>query len=459
MASLLDTLLTRREAFRVGASLVSAYWFLPLLEPSNVHAQSKVNPRGSARFVIFVMLEGGQSHVDSWDLKEGKWTPPNFDVREIAPGVKWPMALFPQLARQRERYSLIRSMEAWDSVHFRAQYYVQSGHMMNPALQKELPPIGTVVAYESAARRQSTDTLPGYVAVNVTQSQAGLLGSGFLPATYTPFHIDTTSGIGAIAVDEEGRKKLLRRWELLKKVDERLRNDPSLQAKAYRDYHNHYEGAVSMMSDQRASQVFQIETADHERYGKSQVGDGCILARNLVEADAGTQFVLVSHRDWDHHTRIYNENNHYKLCKELDTALSSLLDDLSTRKRADGRTLLDETMVVCFGEFGRTPGELSAASGRDHYQYALTGLFAGGGVQGGRVIGKTDDLGAKVIAPDWNAKRSVYMEDVTTTIYSALGIDWSKTIEGAPSGRAFHYIEPFASKQMIRNQEISNLFA
>ncbi len=459
MASLLDTLLTRREAFRVGASLVSAYWFLPLLEPTNVRAQSKVNPRGSARFVIFVMLEGGQSHVDSWDLKEGKWTPPNFDIREIAPGVKWPMALFPQLARQRERYSLIRSMEAWDSVHFRAQYYVQSGHMMNPALQKELPPIGTVVAYESAARRQSTDTLPGYVAVNVTQSQAGLLGSGFLPATYTPFHIDTTSGIGAIAVDEEGRKKLLRRWELLKKVDERLRNDPSLQAKAYRDYHNHYEGAVSMMSDQRASQVFQIETADHERYGKSQVGDGCILARNLVEADAGTQFVLVSHRDWDHHTRIYNENNHYKLCKELDTALSSLLDDLSTRRRADGRTLLDETMVVCFGEFGRTPGELSAASGRDHYQYALTGLFAGGGVQGGRVIGKTDDLGAKVIAPDWNAKRSVYMEDVTTTIYSALGIDWSKTIEGAPSGRAFHYIEPFASKQMIRNQEISNLFA
>jgi len=459
MSNLLDTLLTRREAFKVGASLVSAYWFLPLLEPTNVYAQSKVDPRGSARFVIFVMLEGGQSHVDSWDLKEGKWTPQNFDIREIAPGVKWPMALFPQLAKQRERYSLIRSMEAWDSVHFRAQYYVQSGHMMNPALQKELPPIGTVVAYESASRRQSTDTLPGYVAVNVTQSQAGLLSCGFLPATYTPFHIDTTSGIGAISLDDEARKTLLRRWELLKKVDERLRNDSSLAAKAYRDYHNHYEGAVSMMSDQRASQVFQIDDADHDRYGKSQVGDGCILARNLVEADAGTHFVLVNHRDWDHHNRIYAEGNHYKLCREIDTALTSLFDDLSARKRADGRTLLDETMVICFGEFGRTPGELSAANGRDHYQYALTGLFAGGGVQGGRVIGKTDELGAKVVTPDWNGKRSVYMEDVATTIYSALGIDWSKVIEGAPSGRAFHYIEPFASKQMIKNQEITNLFA
>jgi hypothetical protein len=458
MTNLLDTLLTRREAFKVGASLVSAYWFLPLLKPTNVYAQSAVKPRGTARFVIFVMLEGGQSHVDTWDLKEGKWTPENFDVREIEPGVKWPMALFPQLAKQRERYSLVRSMEAWDSVHFRAQYYVQSAHMMNPALQKELPPVGSVVAYESAAWRRPTDTLPGYVAVNVTVSQAGLLGSGFLPATYTPFHIDTTTGIGAIALDDDGRKKLLRRWELLKNFDERLRNDSSLAAKAFRDYHNHYEGAVSMMADPRAAQIFQIDASDHERYGKTQVGDGCILARNLVEADAGTRFVMVNHRDWDHHNRIYTDGNHYKLCKELDIALSSLLEDLATRKRADGRTLLDETMVVCFGEFGRTPGELSALNGRDHYQYALTGLFAGGGVHGGRVIGKTDEVGAKVMEPGWNGKRSVYMEDVATTIYSSLGIDWSKTIEGTPSGRAFHYIEPFASKKMIRNQEILPLF-
>src|SRR4030095_10200819 len=119
---------------------------------------------------------------------------------------------------------------------------------------------------------------------------------------------------------------------------------------------------------------------------------------------------------------------HYKLCREIDTALTSLFDDLSARKRADGRTLLDETMVICFGEFGRTPGELSASNGRDHYQYALTGLFAGRGVQVGSVIGKTDELGAKVIESGWNVKRSVYMEDVATTIYSALGIDWTKKI-------------------------------
>ena len=96
--------------------------------------------------------------------------------------------------------------------------------------------------------------------------------------------------------------------------------------------------------------------------------------------------------------------------------------------------------------------------GRDHYQYALTGLFAGGGIKGGRVIGKTDEIGAKVIESGWNIKRSIYMEDVATTIYSALGFDWTKVIDGTPSGRSFHYIEPFASKQMIRSQEISPLF-
>ena len=458
MANLYDLLLTRREILKAGACSLAGYWFLPLVEPTKVYAQSKVTPRGSARFVIFVMLEGGQSHVDTWDLKEAKWTPQNFDIREIEPGVKWPMALFPRLIKQRERFSLVRSMEAWDSVHFRAQYYVQSAHMMNPALQKELPPMGSVVAYEFATRRQATDTLPGYVAVNVTQSQAGLLGSGFLPATHTPFHIDTTSGIDALAMDEGSRKKLMRRWELLKNFDERLRNDPSLGAKAFRDYHNHYEGAVSMMSDARASQVFQIDPADHDRYGKTLVGDGCILARNLVEADAGTHFVMVNHRDWDHHNRIYNDGNHYKLCREIDTALSSLLDDLAARTRKDGTSLLDETAVICFGEFGRTPGDLTPNRGRDHYQYALTGLFAGGGIKGGRVIGKTDQFGAKVIEPEWNVKRSVYMEDVATTIYSALGLDWTKVIETTPSGRAFHYIEPFAAKQMIRSQEISPLF-
>lgn len=458
MSNLYDALLTRRELLKVGACSLAGYWFLPLIEPTNVYAQARVQPRGSARFVILVNLDGGQSHVDAWDLKEHKWTPQDFEIKEVEPGIKWPVSLYPNLAKQWGRFSLVRSMEAWDSVHLRAQYYVQSAHMLNPSLQKELPPMGSVVAYEYASRRRANDTLPGYVAVNMTSPQVGLLKSGFLPATYTPFHVDTTVGASTFSMDDAGRADFMRRWELLKTFDERLRNDESLAAKAYRDYHNHYEGAVSMMSDRRASQIFAIDPADHERYGNTLVGDGCIVARNLVEADAGTHFVIVNHTFWDHHGGIYRENNHYKLSHELDAALASLIDDLATRKRANGTSLLDETMVMCFGEFGRTPGDLNPGRGRDHYQYAFTGLFAGGGIKGGRIVGRTDELGEKIVDPGWDAKRSVYMEDVATTMYSALGIDWTKKIEHTPSGRDFWYIEPFASRQFVRSREITPLF-
>jgi hypothetical protein len=458
MSHPIDSLLTRREVFRIGACSLSAYWFLPLLKPQNVRAEEKVNPRGSARFVIFVMLDGGQSHVDAWDLKEGKWTPQDFDVREIRPGVKWPMGLYPNLAKQLDRVALLRSVEAWDSVHGRAQYYVQSAHTLNPALQKELPPVGSVVSYEYASRRRTTDTLPGYVAINVTQSQAGLVKSGFLPATFSPFHIDVATGLGAYAMDDESRTEFLRRWELLKNFDGRLRNDSSLASKAFHDYHNYYESAVSLMSDARASRVFRIDPAERERYGKNSTGDACILARNLVEADAGTHFVFLQQNGWDHHKDIYDRKNHYAHSRVLDSALASLIEDLGTRKRPDGRTLLEETMVICMGEFGRTPAEVNGLNGRDHHQYAFTTLFAGGGIKGGQIIGKTDDLGAKVIDAGWGTKRSIYMEDIATTIYSALGIDWKKVVKGTPSGRDFYYIEPFAAKAMIGSREISVLF-
>jgi hypothetical protein len=335
---------------------------------------------------------------------------------------------------------------------------VQSAHSLNPALQKEIPPVGSVVAYEFAGKRRPTDTLPGYVAINVTQSQAGLLKSGFLPATYSPFHIDTATGLGAYSMNDTGRKDFLRRWAMLQKFDERLRNDASLGAKAFRDYHNYYEGGVSLMSDPRAASVFKIDASERERYGKNVTGDACIIARNIIQADAGTRFIFLQQNGWDHHQNIYDRKNHYDRSLELDSALASLIEDLGSRKRADGRTLLEETMVVCMGEFGRTPGEINGLKGRDHYQYAFTALFAGGGVKGGQIIGKSDETGSKVIDSGWGVKRSIYMEDIATTIYSALGIDWKKTVSGTPSGRDFYYLEPFAAKAMIGNREITPLF-
>jgi hypothetical protein len=382
-------MLTRREALRIGSVSLGSYLFTPF----NVRASRPVSPLGSARFCIFVMLDGGPSHVDAWDLKEGKWTPPDFDVKEIRPGVKWPMALYPNLAKQMDRFALLRSVEARESVHGSAQYYVQAARALHPALQQEIPPLGALVAMEYAGRRRESDTLPAYVAVNVTQSQAGLLSCGFLPCAYAPFHVDTA---------------------------------------------NYYSKAPAL----------ELEHADRMRYGNTMIGDAAIVARNLVEADAGTHFIFLQQSGWDHHKNIYAHSNHYKLSMDLDAALAALLEDLATRKRRDGRSLLDETMVVCMGEFGRTPGDLTFLNGRDHYPHAFTVLAAGGGIKGGQIIGKTDAIGARVLDSGWGMKRSIFMEDLAATVYSALGIDHSKVIRTTPSGREFHYIDPFTSREI-----------
>lgn len=458
MPNLLETALTRRETLRLGALSVAGYWFLPLVKPRQVRAASRVAPRGTARFCVFVMLDGGQSHVDAWDLKEHAWTPQYFEIRTLRPEVRWPCALYPKLAQRLDKFLLARSVNAWDAVHGRAQYYIQAAHPLNLALKKEIPPVGAIVGLEYASRRKPTDSLPPYVAMNVTESQAGLLNSGFLPATYSPFHINTGVSLDSFFVRPEEKPDFERRWELLRRFDERLRSDTSLAAKAYRDYHAHYEGAVQMMSDARTEEIFTLAAGEKQRYGGSTLGDACLLTRNLIRADAGAHFFFLQQNGWDHHRDIYQQHNHYRLSRQLDAALSALLDDLSAARRPNGSSLLEETLIVCTGEFGRTPGPPNSMHGRDHYPLAYTVLFAGGGVQGGRVLGKTDEQGAKVIDPGWSARRPIYMEDIATTVYSALGIDWTKKIEATPSGRVFYYVEPLGAQAPIANQEIAELF-
>lgn len=456
MARFEDLFLTRRDLLRVGSVAVTGYHLIPLVQP-RVRAKGRSSPEGTAKFCIFVMLEGGQSHVDSWDFKEGPWTPPDFAATDISGVGKWPMGLYPRLAERRDKYSLLRSMATWESQHGRGQYYMQTGHQHNPALAPELPAVGSVVALEYATRRKDTDSLPPFVGFN-TFPQVGLVGAGFLPGSYTPFHVNTSSDISALAPRSEELPEFRRRWELLRRFDGRIRNDPALERKVFRDFHSHYEGAVEIMSDPRSASIFSVTSDDHERYGGNPTGDSFVLARNLVVADAGTHFIFLTHEDWDHHGSIYSPGNFYRRSHELDTGLSQLLDDLEASKRDDGTSVLDETLVVCVGEFGRTPGELTNIAGRDHFQYAFTGLFAGGGVVPGQVLGATNDDGSEISDFGWSGNRPVYPEDLVTTIYSAMGIDWTKTIEDTPSGRAYHYIEIFSPTDMLANRVVRELF-
>jgi uncharacterized protein (DUF1501 family) len=207
-----------------------------------------------------------------------------------------------------------------------------------------------------------------------------------------------------------------------------------------------------MMESPEIRKVLTLSDEEKKRYGGTQLGDACALARNLVRANAGTRFIMISHKGWDMHAKIYSRDVQYKVARELDSALANLLKDL------EESNLLDKTFVCCLGEFGRTPGELTVNQGRDHFKDAFTGVFAGAGTQGGRAIGATDELGMKIKDPGWHKKRPIYIEDVAATIYSVLGIDWTKTITNTPSGRVFEYIENQSGTDFINPGEISQLF-
>jgi len=450
--------LTRRELFKVGAATVGGFYLLPLSRPLNVLAKEKVEPRGTADFCIFLNLSGGASHVDTFDIKEGRWMPPDFDVRTIKPGIRMPYGLFPKLSDRIEKLALVRSMQAWENEHIRGQYYLQVAHQTSPARNKEMPSLGSVIAYEYEKRRRESDFLPPFVAMNFTSGPFRVIGEGCLESDCTPLTMEISDRGFDFVVPESEKTRFQRRWEFLQKLDKSLRSGVPPNDKFTQDFDSFYRGAHAMMESPQIPKILTVDEESRKRYGSSRLGDACVLARNLVKANAGTRFIAISHFNWDLHGNIYNKEGHYKVTRELDSALANLLIDLENTKAQDGRTLLEKTFVCCATEFGRTPGDLTVNKGRDHHKDAFTGIFAGAGVHGGRVIGATDDTGAKIIDPGWQKKRPVYIEDMAATIYSVMGIDWTKTITNTPSGRAFEYIEHQSGTDFIDPGEISQLF-
>jgi len=184
--------------------------------------------------------------------------------------------------------------------------------------------------------------------------------------------------------------------------------------------------------------IFTFDQNEKNRYGNTGFGNACIAARNMLRVGSGVRFVQITQGDWDQHENIYTPNaGHLAISKTFDNAVSTLLSDLES----DGS--LGETLVVALGEFGRVPGPLNSGAGRDHYAQQ-SALLAGGGMARGRIIGSTDKNGAATLEPGWSRNRDVRPEDIEATIYSALGIDYTKRLED-PSGRGFEYV-PFSDR-------------
>lgn len=452
---------SRRQFIQIGTAGVVGYALAQMKYPFETLAQANVVPLNTADACIFVKLAGAPSHLDTFDLKVGSWTPADFDP-QTSGDITLPNRLFPRLLQLTDKFSILRSVQAWVPVHAIGQYWIDTSQDFNAGLAAERPALGAVVAMEYQNQRDPEDVLPGFVALIGTP--AG--GNGFLNGLVAPFPISGRAGqqparlIPAAGVPglthPRGEAAFNRFYNRLQDIDAAHRGGQSPWGKALDDYNDFYNAARAMVYSPAVTEAFQYTDAEREPYGRTTFGDAMLVARNLIRANKGTRFVHVTFGGWDMHANIYQGNaSLYNRCPVLDNGLAQLIQDLDAlpSPRRPGKTLLETTLIVVMGEFGRTPPNLydetglSGRGGRDHYPYAQFSVIAGGGVIGGRVIGVTNQYGSSITDPGWSGRNrtgragpNIRMEDIGVTIYSALNINWTREIFETPSGRVYQYI-------------------
>ncbi len=419
-------LLSRRDWLRLSAAGVVGTslsgWFDALA------AGAADDPRRK-RALILLWMPGGPSQTDTFDLKPGHANGGPFkEIATSAPGVKI-SEHFPKLAKFGDRMAVVRSMSTREGDHSRATFHLRTGYLPQGPIQ--YPSLGSLVAKELG---DDDSALPPAVSIaSYSAFSPGAYGPGFLGPKYAPLMVGEATlaqamGQGQGAYDQALKVRDLEtpkevppahadaRIDLLKDMEtEFLRHHPDVSPQSHLAA---YDRAVRLMRTS-ASKAFALEEEKAElrdRYGRNLFGQGCLLARRLVER--GVPFVEVSLTGvqggglgWDTHAD--NFNNIQKLCEVLDPAWATLLDDLKTRG------LLDTTLVVWMGEFGRTP-KINNNKGRDHFPNAWSTVLAGGGIKGGQVVGKTSADGMTV------EDRPVTVPDFIATVCSALGIDPTK---------------------------------
>jgi hypothetical protein len=362
--------------------------------------------------VIHLFLQGGLSQMDSFDPKpdcDPKFRSPFKTIPTNVAGLQVTEHL-PLSAKQSDKYTVIRSMTHKKSAHGEAVTLLLTGHDALPTLQP--PSMGSVVWKELGPRNE----LPAYAWV--PQSPGNSARGGFLGPIYNPFDAGETNvpqysvrdldlPMGVDWSRMEGRRSLL------SFVDSRIAKWDTTQT--FESIDSYYRTALDLMRSPLAKKAFDINAEPEklrDKYGRTTMGQGCLLARRLVEA--GVRFVTVSKQGqaWDHHSNIFPLLSNSFL-PEFDAAYAALLEDLSERG------MLDSTLVLMTGEFGRTP-EINVNAGRDHWPNCFTVTVAGAGIEGGRVIGASDKDGKFV------TDTPVEVPDFMASVYQKLGVDYTK---------------------------------
>lgn len=410
----LNTGLNRRELLQVGS--LSALG-VNLLDTMTQPAQA-ARPRREVNCILLWLL-GGPSHIDMYDMKpnapaeiRGELSP----ITTRVPGMEL-SELMPNLADCADKFSLIRSMHSYSPTHGQGDFHLMSGNRLTRDINP--PGFGAMLTWQQERRSRET---PPFVQVGKLNSQRyGDPGfGGYLGRTYDPFVVAADPNSSSFQVNEFSPPeavsvdRLTDRDSLLSALD-RFQSNKENQLKFARTHEQFRARALSMITSKRAKNAFDIsqETEQvRDRYGRNRVGQGLLLARRLIEA--GVRFVTVKgyvRYGWDHHPEVFP-----RLRTEVppyEQGYAALLNDL------DQRGMLDNTLVITAGEFGRTPrlNNDPRAPGRDHWNRCFSLTLGGGGIKKGVVLGASDKHAEDI------TDRPVSVPDFAATVYHALGMD------------------------------------
>ncbi len=393
--------ITRRALGRI-TSLSSLAW----LASSQFALADQVNPaprKGRAKAMIMLWLGGGPSHIETFDPKPGTAIGgPTKAIQTSVAGIEIAAGL-PETAEQMQHIALVRSVVSKEGDHERGTYLMKTGFRPNPTVVH--PALGAICAAELP---EDKTEIPRYVSI---LSSDRVTRGGYLGEQHDAFRIfDPKDKVEDLlsTIDEPRRKLRLQSLDVVERAF--TARSPAQAGKTM--HRETVERALRMMSSE---QLKAFEVADEPKslrdaYGHTPFGRGCLAARRLVEV--GVRCVEVALNGWD--THVNNFEGTATQNKILDPALATLIRDLAEHG------LLDSTLVLCTGEFGRTP-KINPADGRDHWPSGFSVALAGGGVRGGQVIGETDPAGGP------KPKDEVSVDDLYATVLAAMGIDPGKS--------------------------------
>ena len=432
--------ISRRDCLQLGLGALLGGGFVSALRAREVHAPA------NAKSCILIWMDGGPTHFETFDPKPDAPAEYRGDFNAIQTAVTSVRFSehMPQLARGLNKYAIIRSIRHEQGNHGAGNHYMMTGAPPRipvgcGAFVSFHPSMGSAVAYEKPA----PVGLPSYFSMP-SMTRSG--GPNFLGAKYAPFVADGDPNSASFRIRDvalpagisEGRfaerSSLRSEVDQFQRILDKAAGDPALALD------DHYLQANELMRSKEAQAAFRIQeesTKVRDRFGRNSFGQRLLLARRLTEA--GVPFITINDGGWDHHTDIFCALK--TRLPQWDNSVSALISDL------EERGLLDSTLVIALGEFGRTPkiskltGE--AKPGRDHWANAMSVLFAGGGTPGGQVIGATDRNGFAA------TERVLSPENFVSTVYAKLGIDPGKILYNT-QGRPNHLVsDPTPIKELM----------